>query len=119
MVEAVLRLAPAPACVVSDAVPLPLLPMPVVAEPKADARYFCVAAASILAKVARDAIMTELHLLYPQYGWATNKGYPTPEHRQALARYGPTPHHRRSFGPVRVVTSQREHEVWPRPSGIS
>lgn len=108
MEEAVLRLDPAPCCVVSDAVALPTLPMPVVAEPKADGRYLCVAAASILAKVARDAVMAELHALCPQYGWASNKGYPTPEHRQALARYGPTPWHRRSYAPVRVVTSQME-----------
>ena len=58
-------------------------------------------AASILAKVARDARMRELHLEYPQYGFDRHKGYPSPMHLQALASHGPCPQHRRSFAPVR------------------
>ncbi len=58
-------------------------------------------AASILAKVARDARMRELHLDYPQYGFDRHKGYPSPIHLQALASHGPCPQHRRSFAPVR------------------
>ena len=58
-------------------------------------------AASILAKVARDARMRELHLDYPQYGFDRHKGYPSPMHLQALASHGPCPQHRRSFAPVR------------------
>jgi len=57
-----------------------------------------IAAASILAKVARDACMEELHRLYPCYGFNRHKGYPTKAHYQALAQYGPSPVHRKSFG---------------------
>jgi len=65
-----------------------------------DARAISIAAASIVAKVARDAIMADLDRLFPGYGWAGNAGYPTAAHRDALERLGITPHHRRSFGPV-------------------
>ncbi len=58
-------------------------------------------AASILAKVARDARMRELHLLHPQYGFDRHKGYPSAMHLQALSLHGPCPQHRRSFAPVR------------------
>jgi ribonuclease HII len=58
-------------------------------------------AASILAKVTRDRMMAALHEQWPQYGFATHKGYGTPAHLDALARHGPCPHHRRSFTPVR------------------
>lgn len=108
MIEAVLALSPAPSCVVSDCLALPGLPMPVLAEPKADAAYVCVAAASILAKVARDEFMVGLHGLFPAYGWRQNKGYPTPAHRRALQLYGASPWHRRSFAPVHVVVSKKE-----------
>jgi ribonuclease HII len=60
-----------------------------------------IAAASILAKVTRDAEMLELDALFPGYGFARHKGYPTADHRAALGRLGPSPVHRRSFGPVR------------------
>ena len=59
-------------------------------------------AASILAKVARDARMRELHVHYPQYGFDRHKGYPTPAHLQALRHHGACPQHRRSFAPVRA-----------------
>lgn len=62
-----------------------------------------IAAASILAKVTRDRAMLALDAKYPQYGFARHKGYPTAEHRRALARYGPCPEHRRSFRPVRLA----------------
>lgn len=68
---------------------------------KGDARSLSIAAASILAKVERDAIMRELALINPGYGWENNMGYPSAEHRAALQRQGVTPHHRRSFAPVR------------------
>lgn len=70
---------------------------------KGDARSFSIAAASILAKVARDAIMTDLARAHPGYGWDRNAGYPTAEHRAALKTYGVTPHHRRSFAPVHNI----------------
>ncbi|HUK14139.1 MAG TPA: ribonuclease HII [Thermoanaerobaculaceae bacterium] len=103
MLEAVSALAFAPGLVVSDAVALPGLAMPVRAEVRADARYLCVAAASILAKVARDELMVALAGEFPHYGWVANKGYPTPAHLAALSRIGPCRLHRRSFGPVRVL----------------
>ena len=58
-------------------------------------------AASILAKVSRDRLMTQLHEQHPQYGFDLHKGYSTPSHLAALAAHGPCPHHRRSFAPVR------------------
>lgn len=67
---------------------------------KGDAKSLLVAAASILAKTARDADCLRLERLYPGYGFAKHKGYPTKEHLAALARLGPCPEHRRSFGPV-------------------
>lgn len=65
-----------------------------------DRRSRTVACASIVAKVIRDRLMERLSPRYPEYGWASNKGYHTPEHTDALARLGPTPHHRRTFAPV-------------------
>ena len=58
-------------------------------------------AASIVAKVSRDAYMRKLAETFPGYGWETNVGYGTRDHRDAMTRLGVTPHHRRSFGPVR------------------
>ena len=67
---------------------------------KGDAKSLFIAAASILAKTARDADCLRLETLYPGYGFAQHKGYPTPAHLAALDRLGPCPEHRRSFGPV-------------------
>ncbi len=67
-----------------------------------DALHPVISAASILAKTARDALMCELHERYPQYGFDKHKGYSTPEHFAALAKFGPCEIHRRSFQPVRV-----------------
>ena len=64
---------------------------------KGDGKYLSIAAASILAKVHRDQIMTDLARQYPQYGWEQNAGYPTRQHRLAIKKYGPTPFHRKSF----------------------
>jgi ribonuclease HII len=81
-----------------------------------DVRRTCIGAASILAKVTRDAMMIELDALYPQYGFASHKGYSTPQHYEALDKHGPSPIHRRSFEPVRlalcgpgVLRSSAEH----------
>ncbi len=70
---------------------------PVVTLIKADLRCAAVAAASILAKTARDEIMTGLAADHPEYGWAENKGYASPDHIAALSTLGPTPHHRVSW----------------------
>ena len=70
---------------------------------KGDARSLSIAAASIVAKVARDRIMCELAADFPGYGWGSNAGYPTKSHKQALVRLGVTPHHRVSFKPVHNI----------------
>lgn len=64
---------------------------------RGDATYACIAAASVLAKVYRDQLMQQLDTQYPQYGWATNAGYPTQAHRRAIAQYGTCCWHRKSF----------------------
>ena len=68
-----------------------------------DALCLSIAAASIVAKVTRDAMMADLARAYPGYGWATNMGYPTADHRAALTRLGATHHHRSGFAPVAAV----------------
>lgn len=70
---------------------------------KGDSLYLSIAAASILAKTYRDALMAKLSVEYPQYLWEKNKGYPTREHRHAIEMYGASPHHRRTF---RLTNSQ-------------
>ena len=72
---------------------------------KGDAKSLLIAAASILAKTSRDADCLRLERLYPGYGFAQHKGYPTPSHLAALARLGPCPEHRLSFGPVKSAIS--------------
>ena len=67
-----------------------------------DGSVHSISCASIVAKVCRDRLMRRLASRYPGYGWATNVGYPTAEHREALRRLGPTPHHRRTFGGVQI-----------------
>ena len=62
-----------------------------------DSKFMSIAAASVLAKTYRDEYMIKLHDEYPQYGWKTNKGYPTPEHKEAIEKYGVTPYHRKTF----------------------
>ena len=78
----------------------PDLPCPAEAWVGGDARDRSIMAASILAKVARDRRMLELHAQYPQYGFDRHKGYPSPMHQEALQLHGPCPQHRRSFAPV-------------------
>jgi ribonuclease HII len=70
---------------------------------KGDEVAACVAAASVIAKVTRDRIMRDLHLRYPEYGFARHKGYSTPAHMKALAAHGPCPEHRHSFVNVSSV----------------
>ena len=64
---------------------------------RGDSKYQAIAAASIIAKTYRDELMMKMHVDYPQYKWCRNKGYPTPEHRQAIINFGITNHHRKSF----------------------
>ena len=84
-----------------DYILLPDNPLPQTSLVKGDARSLSIAAASILAKTARDARLCELDEVYPGYGFADNKGYGTAGHLEALGRLGPSPVHRRSFGRVR------------------
>jgi ribonuclease HII len=89
--------------VVVDARQIPNLTMPQTPLIDGDARCYSVAAASIVAKVARDRLMRALHEIYPQYGFRENMGYGTPRHLAAIDQYGPSPVHRRSFAPVREL----------------
>ncbi|MDM7461926.1 MAG: ribonuclease HII [bacterium] len=79
---------------------IPSLNLPQQAIVRGDATEAAIAAASILAKVARDRIMGELDRLYPHYRFAQHKGYPTPQHLERLARFGACPAHRRTYAPV-------------------
>jgi ribonuclease HII len=83
----------------SDGSPLPACPERVVLKVKADVTCASVSAASVLAKVARDALMVELAQHHPGYAWEINKGYATPEHRAAVRELGPCTEHRRSWRP--------------------
>jgi ribonuclease HII len=93
-----------PAMVLVDGNRCPRWDRPSVAIVAGDAKCRSIAAASIVAKVTRDRIMFDYSRDHPGYGWERNKGYPTPEHVEALGRLGPTPLHRRSFAPVRQLT---------------
>ncbi len=83
----------------------PALSCPARAVIRGDGKSLSIAAASIIAKVTRDLIMTRLAARYPGFGWERNAGYGTAEHRAALNRHGVTPHHRRSFAPIRHILS--------------
>ncbi|MDO5519407.1 MAG: ribonuclease HII [bacterium] len=97
MREAVEGLSVTPEVLLNDAVIIPGLPMEQVKIIKGDARSISIAAASILAKVERDEMMVEYDKIYPEYGFAQNKGYGSKQHIEALKKYGPCPIHRRSF----------------------
>lgn len=101
MERAVAGLSIPPQAVHIDGNQLPSLPYPTIAEIQGDGRIDCIAAASILAKVTRDAWMEHLDDQYPAYGFRQHKGYPTAAHQKALAAYGPCPQHRSSFAPVK------------------
>lgn len=101
MRRAVAALGVRPARVLVDGNLLPEMPCPAEALPGGDALKPCISAASIIAKVARDAEMLTWHEIYPNYGFDKHKGYATAVHRAALDRYGPCPLHRHSFSPIR------------------
>lgn len=103
MQRAVEGLAVPPKLALIDGNRCPKLSVPCAAVVKGDSQVAAIAAASILAKVSRDREMAVLDQLYPGYGLAGHKGYPTPAHLEALARLGATPIHRRSFAPVRAA----------------
>jgi ribonuclease HII len=103
MARAVQALPVRPALALVDGNRAPELPCPARCVVGGDGLSLSVAAASIVAKVARDRIMAGLALVHPGYGWERNAGYGTAEHRAALARLGPTPHHRSSFKPIKML----------------
>lgn len=97
MREAVSSLSPGPDILLNDAVTIPRVEIPQVPIIKGDAKSISIGAASIIAKVTRDRLMEEYDKIYPEYGFAGNKGYGSSGHIEALKKYGPTPIHRRSF----------------------
>ncbi len=105
MRRAVEGLAVTPSRVVVDGPHCPRLEVPVRGIVRGDATHASIAAASILAKVARDAEMLALHRIHPAYGFDRHKGYPTPAHVAALRAHGVSVAHRRSFAPVRDLLS--------------
>ena len=86
-----------PGVLLNDAVTIPDVAIPQVPIIKGDAKSISIGAASIMAKVYRDRMMTEYDKMYPGYGFASNKGYGSKEHMEALRKLGPTPIHRKSF----------------------
>ena len=104
MRRALAGLACQPAYVLTDGFAVRGLGVPALAMWKGDEVAACVAAASVVAKVTRDRIMRDLHLRYPEYGFARHKGYSTPAHMRALNTHGPCPEHRHSFVNVNSVT---------------
>lgn len=107
MQRAVAGLAVEPQHVLVDGNRAPRFACPATPVVKGDARVAVISAASILAKVARDAEMMALHECHPLYGFDQHKGYPTAAHLAALAAQGPIPEHRRSFAPVRAALAAR------------
>lgn len=107
MARAVAALGQVPEHVLVDARTIPGIPMRQTGIVHGDARDASIAAASIVAKVHRDALMRRLDGVYPGYGFARNVGYPTPAHLEALRRLGPSTIHRRSFAPVAASAGAR------------
>jgi ribonuclease HII len=103
MQRAVAGLTVTPQQVLVDGLHPPRLAVPVLAIVRGDATVAAIAAASILAKVARDAEMLALHHRHPQYGFDRHKGYPTSAHLRALREHGVSSVHRRTFAPVRML----------------
>ena len=108
MYEAIFGLDMEPQQVLIDAVHLEKLPMEQLSLIKGDAKSASIAAASIIAKVSRDRLMDEYDSQYPEYGFASNKGYGTAEHVAAIKKYGPCPIHRVSFEPIRSIVNDRK-----------
>jgi ribonuclease HII len=107
MVRAVAGLKKKPDYVLVDGNLIPQdLGIPATAVIKGDAQSLSIAAASIVAKVKRDLVMSDLAQHYPGYGWEKNAGYPTTEHLKALQDLGVTPHHRRTFRPIHNILYQ-------------
>ena len=94
---AISKLSVVPDILLNDAVTIPQVDIRQVPIIKGDAKSITIGAASIMAKVTRDAMMTDYDSIYPEYGFARNKGYGTKEHIAALKEFGPSPIHRHTF----------------------
>lgn len=116
MRRAIAGLSVTPQHLLIDARRLKEVPIPQQRIVKGDQKSLSIAAASILAKTARDAHMAELEVTYPGYGFAKHKGYPVKQHLEVLARVGPCAIHRRSFAPVRHALGLPPLPDWPDPS---
>jgi ribonuclease HII len=121
LLRAVRGLSTVPEHVLVDARKLPQLGIPHTPIIHGDALSLTIAAASILAKTTRDALMRELDQVHPGYGFSRHKGYPTPEHFEALRRQGACPIHRRSFAPVRQALGldPAQAELFGPPVAVS
>jgi ribonuclease HII len=97
MRQAIAKLKPQPEILLNDAVTIPGVALPQVPIIKGDAKSISIGAASIIAKVTRDRLMEAYDAIYPEYGFASNKGYGSAAHIEALKKYGPTPIHRKTF----------------------
>lgn len=97
MREAIGKLSPQPDLLLNDAVTIPEVTIRQIPIIKGDARSISIAAASIIAKVTRDRLMVQYDEVYPEYGFASNKGYGSAQHIEAIRKYGPTPIHRKAF----------------------
>ncbi len=111
-----------PSYLLIDFVKLPECGVPFLAMARGDSLSYSIAAASIVAKVTRDRLMDEADAMYPGYGFAQHKGYPTPHHLTRLGALGPSPIHRRSFSPVRdlcIATETTPGQALRRNDGCS
>ena len=107
MERAVTALGIVPDMALVDGNRAPALCCPVRTVIKGDSISLSIAAASIVAKVTRDRIMTRLAIRYPDFGWERNAGYGTAQHRAALERVGVTPHHRKTYAPIAALLNAR------------
>ena len=107
------RLPVRPDALITDSLHLPDIGLPQRVLVDADRRCLSVAAASVVAKVYRDALMVDYDERYPGYGFAEHKGYAAPEHRAAIERLGVTPIHRRTFGTCIDAPAAEQTELWP------
>ncbi|RXR21393.1 ribonuclease HII [Flavobacterium amnicola] len=109
MQQSILKLQPTPIYIIVDGNRFkPINNIPYSTIIKGDSKYLSIAAASVLAKTYRDEYMDKIHEEFPMYNWKKNKGYPTKEHREAIAKYGTTKYHRMSF---RLLPEQLKLEL--------
>lgn len=111
MSRAVANLPVPPSAAIVDGLWKPRLACPAYTVVKGDAKSLSIAAASIIAKTARDRMMRELAKTFPHYGWERNKGYGAKAHREGLENHGLTQHHRRSFAPMRHMIAESQSQL--------